>query len=113
MNAQADFKTRVARAAAHIASGRPTTRTFDNCFENNDGDAVAAALLRRVEKRPDGKLAQNIWHYLSEDTVRPAAERLRGLDLETEAAKQRAASRAKWEAMWEQRRKEQERETMQ
>lgn len=60
----AGFDMRVSRAAAHMASGRPITRSLDNCFENFDGDAVAHALYRRAAKNPEGKLARNIGKYL-------------------------------------------------
>ena len=64
-----NFRGRVALAASYISAGRRSTRTFDTCFEMQDGDAVAIALFRRVQRRPDSKLAKNIWQYLSHDTV--------------------------------------------
>jgi hypothetical protein len=66
------FQGRVDRAAAHIASGRPITRSLDNCFENFDGDAVAHALFRRAAHNPDGRLAQNIGDYLCGDACEAA-----------------------------------------
>ena len=74
------FEDRVNFAANVIQSGRQTTRNFDNCFEESDGDAVCLALLRRIDKRPDTKLAQNIWRYLARDTVEPKREQYAGID---------------------------------
>lgn len=68
------FDERVAFAARHIASGRPSTRRFDTCFEMHDGDAVAVALVRRVRARPNTKLAANFEQYLG-DVSYAAAER--------------------------------------
>jgi len=66
-----DFSWRVETAARFIASGRPTNRRFDGCFECFDGDAVATALYRRTRRRPDTKLARNLWRYLHRPTVIP------------------------------------------
>lgn len=63
------FQKRVNLAAAYISKGSPSTRTFDSCFENFDGDAVALALYLRTLKRPDTKLAANIWKYLCKTSV--------------------------------------------
>lgn len=68
-----NFSGRVNLAALYISQGRRSSRGFDNCFENNDGDAVATALYRRAQKAPDGDLARNLWRYLSKDTVEPVA----------------------------------------
>lgn len=76
------FRARVEKAAAWIGSGRRSARAFDACFEMWDGDAVAAALLERAQRRPDTKLAANLWRYLSREHVeRVASERPRGLSL--------------------------------
>ena len=72
------FKERVAFAARHIGSGRPSTRHFDTCFEMSDGDAVAVALVRRVRARPNTKLARNFEGYLG-DLAYEAAEKYRDL----------------------------------
>lgn len=69
------FSCRVNLAANYISQGRNITRSFDSCFENYDGDAVVIALARRVIKSPDGKLAKNIWNYLSKDSVMPLVEK--------------------------------------
>lgn len=68
-----NFAGRVNLAALYISQGRRTSRAFDSCFENNDGDAVATALYRRAQKNPDGALAANLWRYLSRDSVEPVA----------------------------------------
>lgn len=71
MTYQEGFKKRVNFAANYISAGRKTTRTFDSCFENYDGDAVATALVRRAQAKPNGKLAKNLWRYISKETVEP------------------------------------------
>ena len=63
------FAYRVDFAAAVISRGGNTTRTFDSCFENDDGSAVAVALYRRSRRNP--KLRANLWKYIRRDiTVR-------------------------------------------
>ncbi len=62
LNQPDNFIGRVNYAAAVISAGRHTTRAFDNCFENDDGDAVAAAIMRRAEKNE--KLRENLPRYL-------------------------------------------------
>jgi hypothetical protein len=57
-----------------IASGRTATRNFDNCFEWHGSHAVAIALYRKTQKRPDTKLAQNLFKYLSEDPVKSSVD---------------------------------------
>ena len=68
-----NFSGRVNLAALYISQGSRSSRGFDNCFENYDGDAVATALYRRAQKAPDGDLARNLWCYLSKDTVEPVS----------------------------------------
>ena len=65
------FAARVDLAASYIAAGRSTTRTFDTCFEMNDGDAVAVAVYRRARRNP--KLRANLWRYLERSGVVAAA----------------------------------------
>jgi hypothetical protein len=60
------FAYRVDFAASVIARGGQTTRTFDTCFEMNDGEAVAAALVRRARAKPEGNLARNLFRFISE-----------------------------------------------
>lgn len=75
----ADFKRRVNFAAAVISSGRRTTRSFDSCFENHDGEAVAAALMRRAEKNE--KLRTNLPRYINIDMARRDYADYQGRDL--------------------------------
>ena len=55
------FWDRVSFACAVIARRARTTRQFDSCFEMFDGDAVAAAVVRRAKARPNGPLARNLF----------------------------------------------------
>lgn len=95
LNRPDNFAGRVNYAAAVISEGRPTSRGFDNCFENHDGDAVAAALVRRAEKNP--RLAANLWRYLCRQTAEEAAAKLAGKNLAEEAARMRAEAKASFE----------------
>lgn len=74
LNDPENFGGRVAYAAKIIAYGRSPSRAFDNCFENNDGDEVAAAIVRRARKNP--KIAANLDNYLNRQSAEKAAERL-------------------------------------
>jgi hypothetical protein len=76
------FQRRVDIAAAHIASGRPITRSLDSCFENFDGEAVSHALFRRASNNPKGKLAQNIANYLCGHANEAAKRNGPGMTLE-------------------------------
>ena len=96
LNRPDNFAGRVSYAARVIAEGRPTTRSFDNCFENSDGDEVAAALVRRAQRNP--RLAANLWRYLDRQTAEEAASRLQGRDLAQSAAESRARSAAEFAA---------------
>jgi hypothetical protein len=69
-----DYDQRVTFAASRIASGKRTTRAFNSCFEMDDGDAVALALSLRVSRRPNTKLAANLWRYLDRESVEPLAK---------------------------------------
>jgi len=60
-------------AASYISGGKNTGRAFDSCFEWHGADAVAIALYRRAEKRPETKLAQNLFKYLCRESVTEAA----------------------------------------
>lgn len=99
INDPENFAGRVDVAALVISQGRHTTRSFDNCFENYDGDAVATALYRRAQKRPDGDLSRNLWRYLSRDTVEPVAiENAHRTNLAAWARELRATARARFQA---------------
>ena len=97
INDPENFAGRVNYAAKVISEGRNSTRTFDSCFENDDGDEVAVALVRRAEKNP--KLAANLYRYLHKETILEAAERLKGTDLKEEARASRARARVAFEKM--------------
>ncbi|RWR30451.1 hypothetical protein D2T29_12325 [Sinirhodobacter populi] len=94
-----NFVGRVNLAASYISSSRNTSRSFDTCFEMYDGDAVSTALYRRVQKNPSSKLAQNIWRYLSQNTVIPTAlENAHRIDLTAWARELREQREAAWKA---------------
>lgn len=106
LNSPENFAGRVAYAAATISAGNRSTRSFDNCFENYDGDEVAVAVYRRALKNP--KLMANFSRYLSLNTVLPCVEKLKDVatrDLPAVAAETRARRRrerdetfARWDA---------------
>ena len=82
-----NFQGRVNHAAAVIMRRGETTRHFDTCFERDDGDAVAAALIRRAEQ--NATLAENLPRYVNMATARAAAEELKGKNLAEAARKMR------------------------
>ena len=88
-----DFRARVNYAAEVIADGRRTCRRFDSTCENDDGDAVAAALVRRAQANPSGKLAANLWRYMCRETCEPLAALFAGQDLDQIAAEMRAKAK--------------------
>lgn len=97
VNRYENFKGRVDYAARVIAKGtRNTTRTFDSCFENHDGDAVVAALARRAEKNP--KLAANLTIYLTPETIATCREKYYGQDLTEVARRLREEGQIAFEA---------------
>lgn len=63
------FEERVNYAASVISKGivPMNGRVFDTCFEMNDGDFVAAALVRRKISHPDTKLAANLFRFIGEE----------------------------------------------
>jgi hypothetical protein len=73
---QRTFSARVNCAAKWIASGRPTTRVFDSCFECYDGDAVVLALCRRAAKNE--RLRQGLPRYIAETSIRDVPARYEG-----------------------------------
>ena len=92
MASQKTFSERVNYAARWIVSGRPTTRSFDNCFENSDGDAVVLALCRRAEKNE--RLRQALPRYIAESSIRDVPARYAGRNPADVSREQRAACRA-------------------
>jgi len=91
LNRPENYAGRVNYAAAVISAGRQTSRAFDGCFENSDGEAVVAALVRRAEKNP--RLAANLWRYVCRQSAEEAAARLAGKNLAREAEAMRAVPR--------------------
>lgn len=89
-----DFQGRVDYAASVIAAGRSTSRAFDGCFENYDGDAVAAALVRRSQGNE--RLSANLWRYLCQQSATEAAARLEGQHLPTVALAMREAAQLRY-----------------
>jgi hypothetical protein len=87
------FQERVDFAAAVISRGGNTTRNYDTCFESNDGDSVAAALVRRANTNPGGKLAQNLFRYIDREGAEKAYEESKHLthaELVKHAAEERS-----------------------
>ncbi|MGH7086047.1 MAG: hypothetical protein ACREFN_13765 [Acetobacteraceae bacterium] len=98
LNDPKNFSGRVAYAAATIAAGRQTSHTFDNCFENHDGDEVSTVVYRRSIRNP--KIAANIWRYLDREVVIGAATRLSSVPTR-EMPRVAAESRARKEREFE------------
>tara|TARA_R110002153_G_scaffold227042_1_gene379726 strand:- start:205 stop:498 length:294 start_codon:yes stop_codon:yes gene_type:complete len=73
-------KAHADKAASYISAGRATNRSFNNCFMWWGSDAVAITLYRRARKRPDTKMAQNLFKYLSRDTVEKVVEKYKHWD---------------------------------
>lgn len=99
LNDPDNFAGRVNYAAAVIASGRSTTRNFDNCFENYDGSEVAVAVYRRSLNNP--KIAANLFRYISREITMADVERLKDVptrELSKVAAETRARRRAESDA---------------
>lgn len=95
---QKTFSERVNYAAKWIVSGRPTTRSFDSCFENSDGDAVVLALCRRAEK--NDRLRQSLPRYIAETSIRDVPARYVGKKPSDVSREQRAAARAECVERW-------------
>ena len=72
LNDPNNFAGRVRYAASVIATGKNTSRAFDNCFENDDGDEVSVALTRSQNPR----IAANLYRYLNREVVAEAVARL-------------------------------------
>lgn len=79
LNKPENFVGRVDYVASIISRGEGTGRGFDGCFENYDGDAVAAALVRRAEKNQ--RLHANIFRYIDRQSATEAYDRYKGQDL--------------------------------
>lgn len=98
MASQKTFSERVNYAARWIVSGRPTTRSFDNCFENSDGDAVVLALCRRAEKNE--RLRQALPRYIAETSIRDVPTRYAGRRPSDVSREQRQAARTECVKAW-------------
>lgn len=94
LNKPENFAGRVRYAAYVISQGKNSTRALDNCFENHDGDAVAAALVRRAEKNE--KLRANLFRYINRQIATEAYERFKGRKLSDVARELRADAEAEW-----------------
>lgn len=73
------FGKRVDYAASVISTRRETSRAFDSCFENYDGDAVVYALIQRAKK--NDKIAANLPHYIAASSLAELAGRFDGMNL--------------------------------
>jgi hypothetical protein len=60
-----NYAGRVSLAAFYISQRRESSRAFDTCFEMYDGDAVAVALWRRAQAKPNSDLAGFLRCYLN------------------------------------------------
>lgn len=92
LNDPENFSGRVNYACQVIARNGTATRSFDNCFENYDGDEVAVAVLRRSQNNP--AIAKNIDKFLKIDQA--AIDRLKDVPtrkLAAEARKSREKAR--------------------
>lgn len=92
LNKSDDFAERVNYAVRFITEGRASSRDFDNCFENDDGDAVAAALVRRSQSNE--RLRVNLFKYINEQMAIEACDRFTGRNLPEVARELRAAAQA-------------------
>jgi hypothetical protein len=79
LNKSENFAGRVNYAASIISRGKGTGRAFDGCFENYDGDAGAAALMRRAEKNE--RLRSYLFRSINQQSATEAYERYNGRDL--------------------------------
>lgn len=61
---------RIDYAVRTITKGGPYTRTFDTCFEMNDGDAVIHAILRRSLRNAKLRAALEKNHGLLFDSIK-------------------------------------------
>ena len=99
-NTNDDFPYRVAYAAQCFIR-RIQSRAFDSCFENNDGDYVVAALVRRAAKNPklQAAIARDYNGGLFPQSWTETAAKLAHIPtrkLCAAAAEARAVARAAW-----------------
>lgn len=93
LNDPENYEGRVRYAAKVIAGGLEAHRAFDNCFENDDGTAVAAALIRRAKRNE--AIARNLPRYLNLEMATADFKSLEGKNLVEEARRMRAERQAK------------------
>jgi len=74
MNTMPSFAARLNYAARIICERGPTSRRFDDCFENGDGDQIVAALVERSTKNP--RLSENLPRYVAQTSIDAARTRL-------------------------------------
>ncbi len=65
------LQERINYAESVIRRGGNTSRKFDGCFEEGDGDIVVKALVSKADKRV-GKLATNLSRYVCEHSINRA-----------------------------------------
>jgi len=97
------FWDRVNFASAVIARNGEPTRNFDTCFEMYDGNAVAAAVVRRAKANPDGPLARNLFpRYLGPRAIESyeTTKHLSRKQLEQHAADLRTEAILARDAWW-------------
>ena len=68
------FNARVKRAIAFMKSGRSTDRSFDNIFENHDGDYIVTAIHRASQT--DVELAEKMYKYIGRESTKRAVNDL-------------------------------------
>ena len=66
-------QARVNYAVRVMLAGRNTSRRFDSCFENGDGDQVSATIWKRALK--NDKLMSVLPKYIVPDIAREAYEK--------------------------------------
>lgn len=101
LNQADNFAGRVNYAAKVISEGRNTSRAFDNCFENYDGDEVLAALVLRSQCNE--MLAARLPRYINADSIasiRRAFEGVTARQISKRAAETRARQQAAFAATW-------------
>lgn len=101
LNRPDNFIGRVDYAAKVIAARRPTTRAFDNCFENDDPEEVIGVLVNRAERNP--RIARNIGFYLTAESIADARTKFAGMSTR-EIAAQAARTRQRMDEVSQRRR---------
>lgn len=90
LNIPENFAGRVDYATKCLVRGPGAggfSRSFDNCFENNDGEVVMAALARRALKNP--RLLGGIRKWFAESYVSDCVNKYAGVPCLADAARRR------------------------